>query len=107
MPNLRSVQAAPAMRPIPVVIVASERPYSLKPSAESGSPPPGIPLHFGPVIFKAHLAGQRTLAGRPNARLILNTKAGHSVQTEQPALTIKSIDLVAGAARTKPNRWLS
>jgi len=76
-------------------------PYNLKSLAAQGSLPPGIPLDFGPVIFKAHLAGQKTLAERLNARLILDTHASHYGQTEQPQLVINSIRYVVDKLRSR------
>ena len=48
---------------MPVIILTSDQPYNLKSLATQGSLPPGIPVDFGPVVFKAHVAGQKTLAG--------------------------------------------
>lgn len=79
----------------------SRMPYNLKSLAAQGSLPPGIPVDFGPVIFKAHVAGQKTLAERLDARLILDTHASHYIQTEQPQLVINSIRYVVDKLRSR------
>ena len=64
---------------MPVIILISDQPYNLKSLATQGSLPPGIPVDFGPVVFKAHVAEQKTLAERLDARLILDTHASHYI----------------------------
>jgi pimeloyl-ACP methyl ester carboxylesterase len=61
--------------------------------------PPGVPADFGPVAFRAHVAGQVMLAERLNAKLILETRAGHYIQTEQPQLVINSVRYVVDRVR--------
>ena len=79
----------------------SRMPYNLKSLAAQGSLPPGIPVDFGPVIFKAHVAGQKTLAERLDAKLILDTHASQYIQTEQPQLVINSIRYVVDKLRSR------
>jgi len=76
----------------------SRMPYNLKSLAAQGSLPPGIPVDFGPVIFKAHVAGQKTLAERLDAKLILDT---HASQYIQPQLVINSIRYVVDKLRSR------
>jgi hypothetical protein len=89
---------------MPVVdLVADEGYYNLKPWAAKGLLPPGIPLNFGSAIFKASVAGHGELAERLHAKLILNTNAGHYIQTEQPQLVINSIRYVVDRVRHLPD----
>jgi pimeloyl-ACP methyl ester carboxylesterase len=103
-PSFQSLRTAPELRRMPVVIlVADERDFNLKPLAAKGDLPPGIPVSFGPVIFKAHVAGQTKLAERLNAKLILDTNAGHYIHTQQPQLVINSIrDVVEKVRQHSP-----
>jgi hypothetical protein len=65
--------------------------------------PLGIGVDFGPVIFKAHVAGQRILAERLNDRLILDTHASHYIHIEQPQFVINSVRYVVDRVRNAPN----
>jgi pimeloyl-ACP methyl ester carboxylesterase len=103
VPSFQSLRTAPELRRMPVVILTSDQPYNLKPLAAQGDLPPGIPVNFGPVIFKAHVAGQMKLAERLSAKLILDTHASHYVQTEQPQLVINSIRYVVDRVRNVPD----
>jgi pimeloyl-ACP methyl ester carboxylesterase len=100
VPSFQSLRTAPELHRMPVVILTSDQPYNLKSLADKGDLPPGIPVNFGHVIFKAHVAAQKMLAERLNARLILDTHASHYVQTEQPQRVIDSIRYVVDRVRT-------
>ena len=103
-PSFQSLRTAPELRRMPVVILAADdRNFNLKPLAAKGALPPGIPVNFGPVIFKANIDGQMKLAERLNAKLIPNTKSGHYVQTEQPQLVINSIRYVVDRVHNVPD----
>lgn len=106
-PSFQSLRDAGDPLPMPAAILTSDQPYDLEPIAAAGELPLGIPADFGQVIFAAHLAGQNALAERLHAKIVLDTNAGHYVQTEQPALTISTIDQVVDAARTNPDQWIS
>jgi pimeloyl-ACP methyl ester carboxylesterase len=102
-PSFQSLRSTPALRRMPVVILTSDQPYNLQPLAAKGELPPGIPVTFGPVIFKAHVAGQTLLAQRLHAKLILDTHASHYVQTEQPQLVTNAIRYVVDRVRHVPD----
>ena len=102
VPSFQSLRTAPELRRMPVVILASDQPYNLKLLGDLPLPP-GVPVNFGPVIFKAHIAGQMMLAERLNAKLILDTHASHYVHTEQPQLVINSIRYVVDRVRNVPD----
>lgn len=102
-PSFQSLRTAPPLRRMPVVILTSDQPYNLKPLADQGKLPPGTPVDFGHVVFKAHVAAQKMLAKRLNAKLSLNTHASHYVQTEQPRLVINSIRYVIDRVRNVPD----
>jgi pimeloyl-ACP methyl ester carboxylesterase len=103
LPSFQSLRTAPELRRMAVVILTSDQPFNLKPQAAQGDLPPGIPVNFGPVIFKAHVAGQIMLAERLNAKLILDTHANHYIQAEQPQLVINSIRYVVDRVRNVPD----
>jgi L-alanine-DL-glutamate epimerase-like enolase superfamily enzyme len=88
---------------VPAVVLTSDQPYDLRPVAAQGSLPPGVPADFGPVVFAAHVAAQRALAERLNAKLIMDTHAGHYIQTEQPQLVINSTRYVVDRVRNVPD----
>ena len=99
VPSFQSLRIAAGLRRMPVVILTSDQPYNLKTQAAEGNLPHGIPVDFRPVIFKAHVAGQKILAERLNGRLILDTHASHYIRTEQPQLVINSIRYVVDRVR--------
>ena len=105
-PSFAALRTAPSARPMPVAILTSDQPYDLKPLARHHELPAGVPVSFGPVIFRAHVAGQVSLARRLHASLVLDTHASHYVHTEQPALVIDAVREVVDAARTHPHHWL-
>jgi pimeloyl-ACP methyl ester carboxylesterase len=103
-PTFQSLRTAPELRRMPaVILVADERDFNLKPLAAKGDLPPGIPVSFGPVIFKAHVAAQTKLTERLNAKLILDTNAGHYIHTQQPQLVINAIRYVVDRVRNVPD----
>lgn len=106
VPSFQSLRTAPALRRMPVVILTSDQPYNLKSLGDKGNLPSSIPENFLPVIFKAHVAGQKMLAERLNAKLILDTHASHYVHTEQPQRVIDSIRYVVDRVRSgaRPER---
>ena len=103
VPTFESLRDAPAPRRMPAVVLTSDQPYDLRPLAGEGALPPGVPVDLGPVIFQAHLKGQKKLAKRLHAKLILDTHATHYIQTEQPQLVINSIRYVLDRVRHVPD----
>jgi pimeloyl-ACP methyl ester carboxylesterase len=105
VPTFQSLRTAPALRPMPVVVLKSDQSsmYDLQPYADEGRLPPGIPISFGPVIFAADVAAQRELADRLGAMFIPDTNATHYVQTQQPQLVINSIRHVVDQVRQVPD----
>ena len=101
--TFQEMDAAPPLPAIPSVVLASDQPFDLQAMAAAGTLPAGIPVSFGPIIFAAHLAGQKQLAAELHATLILDTNAGHYVQTEQPALVINSVRRVLDLIRDVPD----
>jgi pimeloyl-ACP methyl ester carboxylesterase len=103
-PTFQSLRTAPALRRMPAVILVQDgRDFNLKPLADRGDLPPGIPVSFGPAMFKVNIAAQTQLAERLNAKLILNTDAGHYIHTQQPQLVINAIRYVVDRVRNVPD----
>jgi pimeloyl-ACP methyl ester carboxylesterase len=104
VPSFHALRTAPELPRMPAVILVSDQPYDVERMAAQGFPiPPGTPLSFGLVAFKASVAGQTQLAERLHAKLILDTHASHYVHTEQPQLVINSIRYVLDRVRNEPD----
>jgi pimeloyl-ACP methyl ester carboxylesterase len=104
VPSFQALRTAPELPRMPAVILISDQPYDVERMAAQGFPlPPGMPVSFGPVAFKAHVAGQTQLAERLHAKLILDTHASHNVHTEQPQLVINAIRYVVDRVRNVPD----
>lgn len=104
VPSFYALRTASALPRMPAVILVTDQPYDLEPMAAQGFPlPPGMPVSFGPALFKAHVAGQRQLAERLHAKLILDTHASHYIHTEQPQLVINAIRYVLDRVRNVPD----
>ncbi len=103
-PTFQALRTAPELHRMPaVVLVQDGRDFNMKPYADLGLLPPVIPVSFGPVIYKAHVAGLTQLAERLHAKLILDTDAGHYIHTQQPQLVINAIRYVLDRVRNVPD----
>jgi pimeloyl-ACP methyl ester carboxylesterase len=97
------LRAAPPLGSLPAVVLASDQSIDLSSMAVLGTLPADVPKDFGATIFAAHLTGQRELAARLHATLVLDTHAGHYIQTEQPALVIEAVQQVLNRIRGLPD----
>jgi len=102
--NVRSfaqVRAAPAVPPMPVIVLtADKRPITAQDIAE-GKFPPIVTEDFADALWTAQWAAQDSLASLfPDGEHITNTNSGHYIQLEQPRLVIDSIRAVVDSVRT-------
>ncbi len=91
MTSFDQLRTAPAMRPMPVIVLTSDQPYDFRSLVAKGILPPDTPIDFSPIVFQAHLKAQERLAQNLQAKHITQTHAGHYIQTEQPQLVIDAI----------------
>lgn len=102
--NVRSfaqVRAAPAVPPMPaIVLTADKRPITAQDIAD-GKFPPIVTEEFADALWTAQWAAQDSLAGLfPDGEHISNTNSGHYILLEQPELVIDSIRAVVDSVRT-------
>ncbi|MFA6916786.1 MAG: alpha/beta hydrolase [Parachlamydiales bacterium] len=99
VPSFEQLRDSPASQPLPAIILTSDQTYDFKSLISQGILPPDTPVNFGPIVFQAHLLGQKRLTNVLKAKQITNTHAGHYIQTEQPQLVIEAIGEVVEQVR--------
>ena len=83
------LRAAPPVRPMPVVVLSSDK---FDPNAFRARLPADAPADFPEVFWRAQLASQDDLAKLfPGAPHVTNTNSGHDIQNESPQLVISAI----------------
>lgn len=96
------IRAAPALRPMPVVVLSADHPWGpqVKTMIAAGKLPADIPPDFGYIVDAAQKKAQERLAKLvPNEKHITNTNSGHEIHKEQPQLVINAIREVVDAVR--------
>jgi pimeloyl-ACP methyl ester carboxylesterase len=99
--SFSQVTKAPAVRPVPMVILTADlRPISAQDVAE-GHFPPDVTVEFADALWAAQVVAQDNLARLfPNARHITKTNSHHYIHYEQPRIVIDAIrDVVAEVRR--------
>ena len=97
--NLRQVLAAAPLRPMPLIVLSSDKPYDFTPYVEAGEVPADIADEFAKDLFRAVLDARTDLVRQvPGAMHITNTHSGHYVHQEHPKLVIDAIREVVDAA---------
>lgn len=91
LPAFEQVRRARSLKPIPAVILTSDKSYDFKSLISQGILPADTPLDFEAILFQAHLKGQKQLAELLHAKQIDNPHAGHYIHTEQPQLVVDAI----------------
>lgn len=87
------VDALPPRRPIPAVVLRSDKPWQ----------PPSTPkqqLAAGGVTFVEWQASEERLAAALDAKLISETRSGHNIYAYSPALVVDAIKSVVDAVRS-------
>ncbi len=96
--NLEEVFAAAPLKPMPLIVLSSDKPYDLTPFVEAGVVPADIAEQFAKDLFRAVLEARADLVSQvPGARHITNTDSGHYIHQEHPQLVIDSICEVVDA----------
>lgn len=92
--SFAQVRAAPALRPMPLVVISADESYGpLVPELiAAGGLPPEVPEDFGYVVDAAQRQSQAGLALLvPGAEHMTETHSGHNVHQEQPVLVTDAI----------------
>jgi pimeloyl-ACP methyl ester carboxylesterase len=102
------IRAAPALRPIPIVVLSADRSWGpqVRSMIAAGKLPADVPPNFGYVVDAAQKKAHERLANLvPNEKHITHTNSGHEIHKEQPQLVIGAIREVVEAVRSgKPMR---
>src|SRR3954467_7318651 len=105
------IRAAPALRPIPIVVLSADRPWGpqVRSMIAAGKLPADVPPDFGYVVDAAQKKAHERLANLvPNEKHITHTNSGHEIHKEKPQLVIGAIREVVEAVRSgKPTRWVN
>jgi pimeloyl-ACP methyl ester carboxylesterase len=97
--NLRQVLAAAPLKPMPLIVLSSDKPYDFTPYVEAGEVPADIADEFAKDLFRAVLDARTDLVSQvPGASHITNTHSGHYIHQEHPKLVIDAIREVVDAA---------
>jgi len=86
------IDAAEPQRDLPVVVLASDKPWQ-PPSTQPENDP------AGGVTFADWQASEKLLATSLNAKLVANTNSGHNIYAYSPQLVIDAIREVVDAVR--------
>jgi pimeloyl-ACP methyl ester carboxylesterase len=103
------VQAAPPMRPMPLLVLSADARYGpILPSLiAAGELPSDTPPDLGYVIDSANKIAQANLATLvPGAKHITETNSGHNMMIDQPQLVTDSIREVVDAVRDERRNLL-
>lgn len=96
------LRAAPALRPMPLVVLSADEPIGPMVAAmvPGSAWLAGVPVDFGYVIDAAQRSSQAKLAALvPEARHVTATHSGHNIHHEQPRLVVETIRDVVTAVR--------
>jgi pimeloyl-ACP methyl ester carboxylesterase len=99
--NLQQALAAVPLKPMPLVVLSSDKRYNLRPYAEDGTLPLTVKeaKEFGRILFEAVVDARTNLVSQvPGARHITNTNSDHYIHQEQPQLVIDAVREVVDAA---------
>ena len=90
---LDEVDAAKAIKPMPMVVLTADAPY---PAVQV----PGVPADMNVTTRNAQDASQREMAQLvPGAKHVTETHSGHDIMLENPTLVSESVLEVVGAVR--------
>jgi pimeloyl-ACP methyl ester carboxylesterase len=92
--NVEQALAADPLKPMPLIVLSSDKPLDLLPFVEDGS----LPLtadeaeQFGKLIVQTFVDARADLVSRvPGARHITNTHSGHYIHQEHPQLVTPAL----------------
>ena len=102
--NLKQVLAAAPLKPMPLIVLSSDKVPDFLPLVEDGSLPLTVEeaKKFASLLFNAVVEARADLVSQvPGARHITDTDSGHYIHQENPQLVIASVREVVEAARKK------
>ena len=102
--NLEQALNAKKLKPMPFVVLSSDKPFDLTPYVKDGSLPMTLEEaeQFRILLYNAwHDAIGKLVSQVPGARFIDDPHSGHYIHQEQPRLVIHSVREVVEAARKK------
>ena len=102
--NFHQDSVAPPLKPMPLILFISDKPFDLTPYVEDGSLPMTAEQaeQFRKLLKQSWLGAMADLVSQvPGARLITDPHSGHYIHQEQPQLVINSVREVIEAARKK------
>jgi pimeloyl-ACP methyl ester carboxylesterase len=102
--NLKQVLAAAPLKPMPLIVLSSDKVPDLSTYVEDGSLPLTVEeaKKFARLLFNAVVDARADLVSQvPGARHITDTDSGHYIHQENPQLVIASVREVVEAARKK------
>ncbi len=101
--NLEEALSAAPLKPMPLIVLSSGKPYDLTSYVESGVVPADEAGRFAKKLFRAVLEARTDLVGQvPGARhIITGSQVGHYIHQERPKLVTRSVRQVLEAARKK------
>jgi hypothetical protein len=100
--TLDQTAAAPALRPMPVVVLTASNKWAdvVPKLVQAGELPPNTPLDFGAVVDRAQTAAHNELAAlAPGSVHITDTHSGHNIMIENAPVVIQAIRMVVDAVR--------
>ncbi|HEX5848388.1 MAG TPA: alpha/beta hydrolase, partial [Rubrobacter sp.] len=102
--NLEQALDAKRLKPMPFIVLSSDKPFDLTPYVKDGSLPMTLEEaeQFRILLRQSWLDAMADLVSQvPGARFITETHSGHYIHQEQPQLVIDSVREVVEAARKK------
>ena len=102
--NFDQDSVAAPLKPMPLILFISDKPFDLTPYVEDGSLPMTAEQaeQFRKLLKQAWLDAMADLVSQvPGARLITDPHSGHYIHQEQPQLVINEVREVVEAARKK------
>jgi pimeloyl-ACP methyl ester carboxylesterase len=95
--NFYQDSVAAPLKPMPFIVLSSDKPYDVKSLVEAGQLPADIgggvsAEEFGKLLFQAVVDARTNLVSQvPGARHITNTNSDHYIHQEQPQLVIDAV----------------
>jgi len=87
--NMKQALAAAPLKPMPLIVLQSDKPYDLTPQVKDGtlSMTAAQAEQFGKSLYQSRQDAMADLVGQvPGAKLITKTHSGHYIHQEHPKL---------------------
>jgi pimeloyl-ACP methyl ester carboxylesterase len=100
--SFAQVTTAPAVRPVPMIVLTADLPPIGAEDIARGLFPPDVTVEFADALWAAQVAAQDQLAGLFSfARHVTKTNSHHYIHYEQPRIVIDAIRDVVGQVRNR------